>query len=77
MPDRISSIVARLPEFEFELHRRCSHDPDFRAVCADYEEAAAARRHWETVPGGELRAAEYLHFLAELESEIRSHLGPV
>ena len=75
MKNTINSIVARFPRLELELYRRCNTDERFRAVCSDYEEAAAALRRWQGVHGqGALRIAEYQSFLGELEAEILTEL---
>jgi hypothetical protein len=72
----ISSIVARFPQRELDIRRRCSRDAHFRSVCVDYEEAAAALRHWQKVAKeGDRRVEEYRQFLGELEAEILAELG--
>lgn len=75
----IRSIVSRLPEQELQIRRRCARDDQFRAICADYEEASKALRHWQAQSISEDaakagRAEEYQSFLAELEAEILTHL---
>ena len=46
----VRSIVARFPQREFDIRRRCALDAQFKSVCADYEEAAAAFRYdWKKV----------------------------
>lgn len=70
------SIVARFPDLELDIRRRCAGDAHFRSICSDYEEAAAAFRHWRTVaPAGDRRAEDYRTILAELETEILDRLG--
>lgn len=78
----IRSIVTRLPEREFDIRRRCTCDPHFRSICADYEEAARALSYWQKVAqeGDPKKAAdrnveEYASFLGELEAEILAHLN--
>ena len=80
--DRVRTIVARLPQRELEIRRRCQRDPNFRSACEDYEEAASALRHWQKVAqtegttheaGG--KAVEYAKFLDELEAEILGWLN--
>jgi hypothetical protein len=78
----IRSIVGRLPQRELEIRRRCARDPHFRSICADYEEAACARRYWEKVAqkGDRKKEAyrnveEYANFLGELEAEILAYLN--
>lgn len=65
------SISARLPQYQFEIRRRCARDEYFRSVCADYEAATAALSRW--LAGGENampKVAEYRQMLVELEAEI-------
>jgi hypothetical protein len=71
----IRSITARFPERELDIRRRCVCDVQFRSVCADYEEAAAALRYWKKVAReGDRKIEEYSNFLTELESEILDRL---
>lgn len=73
--EEIRSIVARFPERELEIRRRCSHDPHFRSVCRDYEEAAVALRHWQgAAKEDDRKVEEYTQFLGELETEILMQL---
>ncbi len=77
--EEFRSIVARFPQREFDIRRRYARDAAFRAVCADYHEAAGALWHWRQAakggnPQGERRADEYDNLVAELEQEILEHL---
>lgn len=78
----IRSIVARFPEREFDIRRRCARDFQFRAICADYEEAAKALSYWQKLAqeGDRKKEAgryveEYRSILGELEAEILAHLN--
>lgn len=74
--EQFRSIIERLPQRELDIRRRYGRDAQFRTVCADYEEAAAAFRHWRGLAeqaGG--KAEEYTGILQELEAEILSRLG--
>lgn len=74
----IRAIIARFPEREFQIRRCVASDAQFRSVCADYEEAAAALRRWqEAGDGKEGMTEEYSRFLAELEREILAKLDRV
>ena len=65
------SIVARFPQREFDVRRRCAHDAHFRSICRDYEEATAALRRWQNAgANGGQKAADYARFLDDLELEI-------
>jgi hypothetical protein len=67
--------VARLPEYELDIRRRCVRDDDFKAVCADYEEAVAALRRLRAFCGAkDPKAEEYDSLLGELEVEIVAKL---
>jgi len=73
--EEIRSIVARFPQRELDIRRRCARDPRFRSICADYEEATTAYRYWQRVAeDGDRRAADYATFLGELEAEILAQL---
>ena len=55
-------------------------DVQFRAVCADYEEAVRALRHWLLAaekgdPEGTRKLADYERLIVELEQEALTHLG--
>jgi hypothetical protein len=73
--EHVFAIVARFPTREFEIRQRCVRDPEFRSVCADYEEAAAALRYWQkAATEGDRRVEEYQSLLDELEAEILERL---
>jgi hypothetical protein len=72
----IRSVVARFPQRELDIRRRCVRDAQFRSVCADYEEAATALRYWEKgATEGDRKVEEYKNFLGELEAEILAQLN--
>jgi len=67
----IRTIVARFPQREFEIWRRCTGAADFKSICANYEEAATALRYWQEAAGvGDRRVKDYTEILGELETEI-------
>jgi hypothetical protein len=73
--ETIRSIVARFPQRELDIRRRCASDAHFRSICSDYEEAVAALRRWQkTGREGDAKVEEYASFLAELEAEILDQL---
>ncbi|MET4020346.1 hypothetical protein [Bradyrhizobium sp. S3.2.12] len=77
--EEFRSIVARFPQREFDIRRRYAQDASFRAICADYQEATRALRHWrqaakEGNPEGQRRAEEYNNLVIELEQEVLEHL---
>lgn len=68
-------VVHRFPDRELEIHRLCTRDPEFQAICQDYGQALAVHAHWRAKgPAGAARAVEYQAILAELEAEILDHL---
>jgi hypothetical protein len=80
----IRSIVARFPQHEFEIRRRCARDAHFKSICADHQEATTALRYWQNAAKDEARnqesdrkVDEYTQFLGELESEILAQLESV
>ncbi|MBA5776013.1 hypothetical protein H2509_02610 [Stappia sp. F7233] len=69
------SIVARFPQRELDIWRRCARDARFRAICSDYEEMTAALDHLlKSVGNGDPKIEEYTSFLGELEAEILGYL---
>jgi len=74
--ENIRSILARFPQRELDIRRRCRRDPGFKSVCEDYEEATKALHHWRKVAKkGDPKIEEYTNFLGELEAEILAKLG--
>jgi hypothetical protein len=73
--EQFRSIIERLPQRELDIRRRYGRDEQFRSVCADYEEAVAALRHWRSLAEQtETKVEEYAGILKELEAEILSRL---
>lgn len=80
--ENIRSILARFPEREFDIRRRCARDTCFNSICADYEEAAGALSYWQKIAleGDQKKEADrivedYANLLGELEAEILAHLN--
>ena len=70
MGDEIGSTLARrFPQYASKIRRLRARDPDFRAICDDYNDARSALKHWEAAGQAE-RAAEYREILKELEEEV-------
>jgi predicted hydrolase (HD superfamily) len=75
----IRSIVARFPQRELEIRRCYMRDAQFQAICADYEEAMRALRHWQHASEkgdaeGLRNATDYENLVAELEQEVLTYL---
>jgi len=77
--ERLRAIVTRLPDRELEIRRLTARDPQFRAICHDYQEAAAALHRWRQAAAtgrqpDELQVRDYERLLTELEAEILAEL---
>ena len=68
-------VIGRFKEHEFEVRYRYTHDPEFRAICAeDYVVATRALARWEK---DHSKAEDYRQLIRELEDEILARLtGP-
>ena len=72
---KVACIVGRFPERELAIRRLCAHDPDFVAICEDYDEAVGALRHWQAVgTPGDPRTEDYRLLVTDLETEILARL---
>ncbi|AYG62103.1 hypothetical protein [Rhizobium jaguaris] len=65
----VGRLISRFPHRELPIRRLLAQSAEFRAVCADYEEALAAMRHWQAT-NCDAKAKEYGAFASELEAEI-------
>jgi len=77
--EELRAIVTRLPDRELEIRRLTTRDPQFRAICHDYQEAAAALDRWRQAAGAglqpdDLQVRDYERLLTELEAEILAEL---
>lgn len=74
--ENLNSILARFPQYELDIRRRCACDEGFRSICTDYQEASAALRYWQnSCEKGNQNALYYESFVRELETEIFAVLG--
>jgi hypothetical protein len=71
MPDLVP-IIRRFSGHEFEIRRRYSNDPEFRAICEDHAAATSALARWEK---DHAKAEDYRQLIRELEEEILAHLA--
>lgn len=69
--ERLAAVIAALPEQALAIRRLYLCDPDFRAMCDDYADAAEALTYWGDANE---RAADYRHIIAELQQEITAIL---
>ncbi|WP_026381488.1 hypothetical protein [Afifella pfennigii] len=73
---RETFFVARWPEREFQIRRRCARDEDFRAIVSDYDQACAALAHWrQAAEANSEKIREYEEIVKELEAEILERLA--
>ena len=73
----LDRLLDRYPEHELAIRRLFRREPEFCAVCDDYDAVCRALEHWQTrdepVPE---RIAEYRRMLVELEAEALAFLDP-
>jgi hypothetical protein len=72
MNDKIRYILERLPEKRHAIELLMEKDPEFVALCEDYDACVYALRHWgrSKSPESETRVNEYRILVEELEEEI-------
>ena len=68
-------LTRKFPRAQLAIHRRCLQDPEFRAICEDYEDAAAALAKWKTAEGNGTKVTQYRELLSDLEQELLEKLG--
>ena len=76
MNDKIGYILERLPEKSHLIHLLMEKDPEFVALCEDYNDCVDALRYWgrSKAPEAETRVNEYRILVEELEEEIHQAL---
>jgi len=72
MNDKMYHICKRFPEKRETIALLILEDPEFRAMCEDYEDCFQACRYWglSEEPEAETRVQEYRTIIEELENEI-------
>ena len=72
MTAKTHEILKRFPEKSGSLALLIAEDPEFRAVCEDYDACAEALRYWagSDEPEAPTRINEYNTLARELEEEI-------
>jgi hypothetical protein len=78
--EEFRAIVTRFPLRELDIRRCFNRDAQFRAICADYDEAVKALRRWQQAAKdgdreGSRKAADYERLVAELEAEALVHMN--
>jgi hypothetical protein len=76
MNDKPRHILERFREESRTLTRLIEEDPEFLALCEDYDACVKALRHWAQSKEGEAktRVNEYRTLVQELEEEITQAL---
>lgn len=69
---KIGHALARFARDELSIHRLYVHEPTFRSICDDYDEAVAAIQRWE--PQDKAKADELRKLALELEAEIEAYI---
>lgn len=79
MDEEVRAAVRRFPAHRVVIEALAARDEGFRSLCADFAEAEAALRHWETAPppGRDRLCSEYRQLVEELADEIETALGAV
>ena len=72
MDERNHRILERFPEKSHALALLMAEDPEFLAVCEDYDACVEALRYWtqSKKPEAGTRVDEYRTLVQELEAEI-------
>ena len=72
MNDKTRYIRERFPDENHTIDLLMAKDPEFVAICEDYDDCIKALRHWEQSqePEDEARVNEYHSLIQELEEEI-------
>ena len=72
MNGEIRHILKRLPEKKPKIESLLAKDPEFVALCEDYDDCVNALGYWNqsNAPEAETRANEYRILIQELEEEI-------
>lgn len=72
MNEENANILKRFPEKIHTLTVLMAENPEFLAVCEDYEACVEALRYWaqSNEPEAEARTQEYRALVQELEAEI-------
>jgi hypothetical protein len=76
MDEKNHPILERFPEKSHDLALLIAEDPEFRAVCEDYDACINALRYWSECkePEAEIRVSEYRTLIEELEKEVAEAL---
>ena len=72
MFDKPHHIRERFPDKKTSIERRIAGDPEFLALCEDYDACVNALQYWakSKEPEAEIRVHEYRNLVQELEAEL-------
>ena len=72
MKDMAHHIRDRFPEKKINIERLMAEDPEFLALCEDYDICVNALRYWaeSKEPEAEVRVGEYRGLVEALEEEV-------
>lgn len=72
MHNKSQYILERFPDKSHTLALLMAEDPEFHALCEDYDVCIEALRYWSQSkePEAQTRVNEYLNLVQELEEEI-------
>lgn len=76
MNDKAHHIRKRFPDKTHTIDLLMAQDPEFRAICEDYDACINALRYWikSKEPEAEIRVKEYRALVRELQEEITQAL---
>ena len=76
MNDRANHILERFPDRGETIALLMKEDPEFRAMCEDYDDCVNALRYWaqSKEPEAETKVNEYRDLIQELEKEVTEAL---
>ena len=77
MNDKARYIRNRFPDKKNAIDLLIAEDPEFRAICEDYDACINALRYWakSKEPEAEIRVNEYRTLVQELEEEVTEALA--
>ena len=77
MNDKALHIRERFPDKNHAIDLLIAENPEFRAICEDYDVCIKALRYWikSKDPEAEIRVNEYSTLVQELEEEVTQALS--
>ena len=79
MNDKARHIRERFPDKKYSLDLLMAEDPEFLALCEDYDACVDALRYWakSEAPEAKTRVNEYRAFVQDLEEEVTQALSRI